>query len=77
MTGEIHSMVVKAGIKALKKLKKKDRDKLLKGVPTPDESMEWVYKFPTFRTEMEDRAMRLIERAVKSDDFLEKIKKFE
>jgi hypothetical protein len=74
MTGEIHGMVVRAAIKALRSLSQEDQDKFLRGIPFPKKSVAWVYKHPTLRTKLEDRAMKLIEKATHSREFMKRIK---
>ena len=59
MTGEIHSIIVKAGMKALKMIPKQERRKLL---DKQDEKwIKWVEKHPCFRSSSEDTAMKFLE----------------
>lgn len=74
MTGEIHRMVVRAAIKALRSLSQEEQDKFLRGIPFPKKSVAWVYKEPTFRSSSEAKAMKLIEKATHSREFMRRIK---
>lgn len=66
MTGELHSVIVRAGLKALRKLPREEQVKLVGfDFSNLDTCIEWIEQNPTFRSEEDERAMEIIRRAAK------------
>ena len=64
MTGEMHSMIVRAGLAALRQLPPEEQAKLV-GYKSSNlnEHISWVEMHPMFRSEEDDKAMNIIRRA--------------
>jgi hypothetical protein len=66
MTGELHTVIVRAGMAALRKLPREEQIKLVGfDFSNLDNCIEWVEQNPTFRSEEDERAMDIIRRAAK------------
>lgn len=74
MTGEMHSIIVRAGIKALMKLSSEDRKELMEGYEFSDEYLNWVSEHPTFRTQEEENIMSLMRKLYETPEMQERIK---
>ena len=62
MTGEIYSIIVRAGMEALMAMPKQKRARLCQNLPHIEKMIAWVDKHPTFRSASEDKAMKFIEK---------------
>lgn len=75
MTGEIHGLIVRAGIVALRKLSSKERKSLMDDFDCPDEYLQWVYDHPEWRTKSEENIDKYLEKLFNSPEIQRKIKK--
>jgi hypothetical protein len=67
MTGELHCIIVRAGMAALKQLPVEEQIKLVGyDFDNLDNLIEVVEKNPTFKSEEDERAMDIIRRAAES-----------
>lgn len=74
MTGEMHSIIVRAGIKALLKLSKEERKELLGGYEFDPEYFQWISDHPTFRSKEEDNMFDLVRRILDTPEMQERLK---
>jgi hypothetical protein len=64
MTGELHGIIVCAGMAALKQLPREEQIKLVgHDFPNLDNLIEYVKENPWFESEENERAMEIIRRA--------------